>query len=271
MHTRIKRVIDWFSGNKYGTSFINLFKSLISPPAFKKYKLVIRSIKETEKYYVIDLKDIKTPLYYSKKMPLERLWYSIKELCFDYDDHYYEIDETKVAPDDIVVDCGAAEGLFSLLIMNRCKQVYAVEPLPDFIETLKLTFANSSNVAILPYALGEEKGKGMLSEDNIASSLINSGKGISVDITTIDDLFFNKGIRISYIKSDTEGSDLAMLKGAEKTIKKYKPKIAITVYHKPDECKQIFEYLKSINPGYKTKIKGMDYVNQRDVMLHAWM
>jgi FkbM family methyltransferase len=217
------------------------------------------------------MKDIETPLYFPKKLPLESLWYCINELCFDYDDHYYEIDETKVAPDDIVVDSGAAEGLFSLLIMKRCEQVYTIEPLPDYIEALKLTFANASNVVIMPYALGEEKGKGLLSENSVGSSLINKGKGVSVDITTIDDLFFNKGVRISYIKSDTEGSDLAILKGAEKTIKKYKPKIAITVYHKPDECKQIFEYLKSINPGYKIKIKGMDYKTQRNVMLHAWM
>jgi len=105
----------------------------------------------------------------------------------------------------------------------------------------------------------------------VASSLINSGKGISVEVTTIDDLFFNKGIRISYIKSDTEGFDLAVLKGAEKTIRKYRPKIAVAVYHSPDECEQIFEYLRSINPGYKIKIKGMNYDTQRNMMLHAWM
>jgi hypothetical protein len=38
--------------------------------------------------------------------------------------HYYEIKETKVKGDDTVVDCGVAEGLFTFLISNRCKQVY---------------------------------------------------------------------------------------------------------------------------------------------------
>ena len=275
MITRIRRILDWFSGKKYGTSFVNLLKIILSPPTSLKRRIrskkMIRQIKETEKYYIVYFKVVEHPLYYPKNMPLEALEHVISELCYDFDDHYYEINETKVGTDDVVVDCGAAEGLFSLLIEKRCKKVYVVEPLPDYLDSLKLTFENSENVEIIPYALGAKTGKGILSNENMCSSIITSGEGVNVEISTIDDLFYKKGIRISYIKSDLEGYDLAMLKGAENTIKQYHPKIAVTVYHKPDDGREIEEYLKRINPKYKIILKGVYYNPFKNYMLHAWM
>jgi FkbM family methyltransferase len=271
MHPRLKRLTDWFSGKKYGTPFISLLKTIFSLPTFKKGQLMIKSIKESGGFYSIELKGIKHKLYYPKNMPLDTLRYTIKELFFDYDDHYYEIKETKVSPGDVVVDCGAAEGLFPLMIMNRCKKVYAIEPLPDYIRSLKKTFADVPNVEVIQSAIGDKKGKGILKADDVASTLINSGDGISVEINTIDDLFFNKGIKVSYIKSDTEGFDLAVMKGAERTIKMFKPKIAVAVYHKADECEQIHDFIISLNLGYKIKIKGINYVTNANMLLHAWI
>jgi len=50
---------------------------------------------------------------------------------------------------------------------------------------------------------------------------------------------------------DIEGSELNALKGAEKVIKKYKPKLAICVYHDIDHFVSIPKYLNEIVPEYK--------------------
>jgi 16S rRNA A1518/A1519 N6-dimethyltransferase RsmA/KsgA/DIM1 with predicted DNA glycosylase/AP lyase activity len=85
-------------------------------------------------------------------LPLRSIYQFIAE---EYDMkhwHYYEVPETKIESNDIVVDCGAGEGLFSLKVSNIAKKVYAVEPLPSFIESLYYTFKQHENVDIIPFA-----------------------------------------------------------------------------------------------------------------------
>ena len=46
-----------------------------------------------------------------------------------------------------------------------------------------------------------------------------------------------------------------MLKGAEKHIKTYKPKIAVCIYHSPSDLFTIAEYIKKLVPEYKMKLR----------------
>ena len=56
--------------------------------------------------------------------------------------------------------------------------------------------------------------------------------------------------KITFVKMDIEGSELKALKGMKETIKKYKPKLAICVYHKPEDIIEIPLYLHKIVPEY---------------------
>lgn len=74
-----------------------------------------------------------------------------------------------------------------------------------------------------------------------------------VDVYSLDK-YLDKG-EVNFIKADIEGYELEMLKGGEYIIKQYKPKLAISVYHKPDDILEIITYLKKIVPEYKIAIR----------------
>ena len=60
---------------------------------------------------------------------------------------------------------------------------------------------------------------------------------------------------VTYIKLDIEGAELEALKGAKKIIQKYKPRLAVCIYHKKEDLIEIPQYLKELVPEYKFYVR----------------
>lgn len=60
---------------------------------------------------------------------------------------------------------------------------------------------------------------------------------------------------ITFIKMDIEGSEIAALQGARKTIEQYKPRLAISLYHKPSDVIEIPLCIMEMNDDYKFIIR----------------
>lgn len=260
----------WLKGNKNNVSLPELIRFFFAPSYSSKADSLINRIEEDGSFLVVYFKTIENPLYYPKEMSLKSLKQVIVETFYEDNWHYYQIEETKVEKNDIVVDCGAAEGLFALKTAPVCKKVYLIEPMPKFVEGLKWTFRGYSNIEIIPCALSDQHGEAFMSDGGIASSLSDDKKGRPVNVETIDALFYEKDIRVSYIKADLEGYDFRSIVGAKKTIQSYSPKIAVTTYHDMRHAKEIAEFIASIKPGYKFRTKGIYQETGTPVMLHAW-
>jgi len=79
------------------------------------------------------------------------------------------------------------------------------------------------------------------------SRINNAGESL-IEAVTLDSILDGKPATL--IKMDIEGAEMEALKGALETIKKWKPRMAISVYHKPWDIIMFPLYLKSLNPDY---------------------
>jgi hypothetical protein len=50
--------------------------------------------------------------------------------------------------------------------------------------------------------------------------------------------------KIDFIKLDVEGAEMDKLRGAQQSIERFKPKLAISLYHKPDDLFEIILHIK---------------------------
>ncbi len=214
--------------------------------------------------------DLTKPLYYPVSMDRHSLAQVIVETFNKRNWHYYEIAQTKVQPADVVVDCGSAEGLFSLTVHERCHKIFLIEPLERFISSLKLTFKNAANIEIIPMAISDREYTARIRSSDISSSLTDGDEGELINVTTIDKLFLPRNVAINYLKLDLEGHDFKALIGAREIIAKYRPKIAVTTYHDKDHANQIKSFLLSVIPDYHILCKGIYQETGSPVMLHAW-
>ena len=56
--------------------------------------------------------------------------------------------------------------------------------------------------------------------------------------------------RVDFIKLDIEGAELRTLKGAEHTLNRFRPSLAISLYHSLDDFVAIPAFLRNLNLNY---------------------
>lgn len=145
----------------------------------------------------------------------------------------------QLKPGDIFYDIGANVGFFSVIsarLVGPTGQVYAFEPVPENVRLLAHNVALNqfTQVSVLPKAVSSSCGRGelLLSTHPGGSALVAGDvpvdlKGsMMVELVSIDDLVFEQNFKPpSVIKIDVEGAEAAVLKGLERTMKKYRPTI----------------------------------------------
>jgi FkbM family methyltransferase len=222
------------------------------------------------RFLQVKLRGVARPLYWPSALGLHNLYIVAQEQGYPWHWHYYEIPQTRVSAADVVLDCGAAEGLFSLRVLDRCRSSFLIEPLPLFVEGLKRTFAGARKAHVVQAALSDRKGTARLKEDGIASKIVDGPDGRATRVLTVDGLCRQMRIRPSYIKADLEGSEPAMIRGAKELIRRHKPRIAITTYDDPAFARELKSLLKSYHSDYEFRTKGLMPSNGAPFMLHAW-
>ncbi len=181
-----------------------------------------------------------------KKLYLKKEWDSKKCQEYynsimveqDYRSPHKYITNSNRMPDkeDIIADIGAAEGVFSLEVIEIVKKVYLFEADDSWLIPLNKTFEKWNNKVELVKKYVSEKDE----EDSM----------------TLDSFFRDKSV--TYIKADIEGAERQMLKGATYTMKEKIKKALICTYHRHDDENIIDKimlthgFINEFNKGYMT-------------------
>lgn len=189
--------------------------------------------------------------------------YFESEGLYCYSDSENKIDMT-VKAGDVVVDAGAWIGPFSAYAAHKGVQVYAFEPSPENQQLLKITAELNGSIEIVPFALYDKVTELTFTENNVGSKVVQEGAGIKVTTTTLDDFARSHSLkRIDFIKSDIEGAERNMLKGATWVLQNFAPKLSLCTYHYKEDPELLASIILAANPRYK--------IMQRKMKLFAWV
>lgn len=161
---------------------------------------------------------------------------------------------------EILIDGGAFDGDTIKSLIKKTNNIfehifafetenYNVIKLNSYLDKKLLT----DKVTVFPYALWNEQKELYLSNDTGMNQKVVAKGNFTVDANTIDNLLIDSNV--TFIKMDIDGAELEALQGARKTIQKYKPKLAISIYHKPEDYYQIAIYIKELVPEYKLYVR----------------
>jgi FkbM family methyltransferase len=160
---------------------------------------------------------------------------------------------------EVFIDCGAFDGDTVKTLINIQKdsfeKIICFEPDPtnikklkDYISNLDLDNEIQEKVIIYQNATGEKREKLRFSATGSGASAISSEGELEVDSIPLDEILADEAP--TFIKMDIEGAEIDTLLGAITIIKKYRPILAISVYHQQDHLWRIPLLVNSICRDY---------------------
>jgi FkbM family methyltransferase len=146
-----------------------------------------------------------------------------------YEPEVFELLRREIRKDDIIIDVGAYIGVYSIILSRHLGahgKIYAFEPAPESAELLlkHLTLNNArEKVEVLPHGISDKCGRAkfFVIGDHIQNSFSSVALGkdaksatIDVSIVSLDAFCAERSIQPNWVKVDTEGWELPVLRGA---------------------------------------------------------
>lgn len=151
-----------------------------------------------------------------------------------------------------VIDIGANVGITTVTVarkIGRRGKLYSFEPTPEYFNILKENISSNGleNVKVYELAVTDQVGRAPFSQKELSSGIVfeEGAKKFEVSTTSIDRFLSEEKIeRIDLINMDCEGSELLVLKGAQKTLWENKVKIFCEIHH--DFLKQLGQSVEEL-------------------------
>lgn len=189
---------------------------------------------------------------------------------------YFDLSYLKLNRNEVFADIGSFDAMsakrFLKWVNNEFDRIYCFEP--DKKNAIKCEknleeYITRNKVEIIKKgAWSSEKVLRFQSHGNGTSSFVitEGEKDDVVEVTTIDKVFQHS--KVTFIKMDIEGAEYEALKGCENVIKEQHPKLAICIYHKPEDILTLPKLILEYNPNYKLYIRHYS-VTAAETVLYA--
>ncbi|WP_288550718.1 FkbM family methyltransferase [uncultured Brachyspira sp.] len=214
--------------NSKGTLFLLYYSHI-----WNQYKKVENSIKDKlDNLFLFDLSNINIPI---------KLYYPYPYGLFsDFILEQYKYkNKVYVSEGDIVIDGGGYMGdtaLYFANLVGKTGKVYSFECVDSnlniFYKNLDLNPNLKDIISIQKYPLYDKSNQQLNFADGADASRIMDNGNLKVISISIDDFVENNKLqKVNFIKMDIEGAELKALKGAKNTLSRFRPNLAISLYH----------------------------------------
>lgn len=249
-YTYFRRCYQLFCGEKY-----NL-------PACSDVYMMLENFDKVEKTFAL-LEDDNTKQAYLKLLEFRLLSDDVEIPTFPEKGMYFEYDLFPSINDEVFIDCGACGGSslkeFLEYNNNQFAGYYGIEPdktnyakLERYIS--QLCEDEQKKMRIYNAAVYDAFGETSFFILNGPGSFQSYNGPDKIKTIKIDDIL-DKG-RATYIKMNIEGSEVPALRGAEYTIKRYHPRMAIMGYHKTSDFWEVPMLIKEYNDEYRLSLRS---------------
>lgn len=243
-----------------------------SDDTYMDYEFFRKNNEEFEKFYG-ELCDKKSRVCMEAFLN-QKISGKLKYLKEVYEDNqYYDSDIVDFGKMKVIVDCGAYDGDSYLAFLKNYKRnlgkefngmAYLLEPDTRNYHLLLEKCGNDKRCKIKRLGAWDSKDVLTFSEEGTSSGITEQGT-VSISVDKIDNVIDDQ---VDFIKMDIEGAEYKALIGAEESIKRCHPVLAVCVYHKKRDLLEIPNLIKSFYPEYRFYLRVYSKYSQ-ELVLYA--
>lgn len=180
-----------------------------------------------------------------------------------------------VRPGDTVMDLGACIGTTALALsrsVGPSGKVIAVEPIMHQAIRTNAELNRIGNIVVIPKGVSDKKGNAVIEMGDFCIDASMAARQHTngyyscrkeIELTTVDDLADELGLdRLDFIKMDIEGVEELAIRGAERVIRKFRPKWSVSSYHvdyaNEPQHKKLLAALKKL--GYRISERHNEHI-----------
>ncbi len=187
---------------------------------------------------------------------------------------YFDLDALWHSESEVFIDVGMFNGKTSILFNKWCngryKHIFGFEPDLEIREKLDNNIRVLKDLTVYPVGLGDKRKRvGFVhlptGSSRIKENVIGDDSKSYVELDTLDSILPKDTIP-TFIKMDIEGAELKAIDGARKQIEKNKPKLAISIYHKPEDIWEIPLKILEINDSYTFYLRHYSFEANETVL-----
>lgn len=177
-------------------------------------------------------------------------------------EQYFDPDIIDLQENEVFVDAGVLNLGTSLRFIEECEKkqikkfkIYAFEPDGASYARCQEIRKTIPDVDLQLYHAGlwsEDTTLHFTEMGNGASRITQQDTATSIKVAALDHCVSDA---VTFIKMDIEGAELEALKGCQEIICRYRPRLAISIYHKKEDLAEIPLFIKNLVPEYRLYVR----------------
>ena len=189
-------------------------------------------------------------------------------------DNVFSSDKTAdiiaLGDDEIYADLGAYTGdtaeEFIQSVGGKYKRIYTFEPDKRNFRKCVRRLMKYDNITMINACAWCTCGQQRFSQSSGRQSKVGDN-GTLIAAKTLDSAVGSDGCTL--IKYDVEGAEREALAGSEKTITRFQPQLAVSVYHRPYDMLELTKYVHKFLPNHRLYLRQIPYYPAWDTILYA--
>lgn len=183
---------------------------------------------------------------------------------------YFEDSLFSLTEEEVFVDAGFYTGdtteQFIRKTKGKYRKVFGFEPDPEVRRRIPGELKNE-RIEVVPAALYSSEENRMFasafggttaSGGTVVEGTDGQGENVQTVRTVSLDRFIagqSPKLQPTFIKMDIEGAEKEALKGCREVIRRYQPRLAVCVYHRPEDIYELTRLIYEYNPKYRFTLR----------------
>jgi len=132
------------------------------------------------------------------------------------------------------------------------REVHLFEPSPANMGKARARLAGRRDIHFHPIGVSDTAGELAFDPDAGSASAVGQGGGLTIRVTTLDAHLAGP---VTLIKMDLEGWETRALAGSLRIIRDFRPKLALAVYHRASDFRDIARFALGVHPDYRVYLR----------------